>query len=136
MSRKFTTLFSPFTLGSLTLRNRIVSTAHGTYMLVAGLQTPQVIAYQQERARGGVGLIILEATSTHPTGIGAGRYAVAHTDECIPGYRAVIDAIHAEGVPMLVQLYHPGRDDIAGGTNDGTLAPTWSASPVRCEANR
>lgn len=136
MARKFPHLFTSFTLGPLRLKNRIVSTAHGTYMPVNGLQTPQIVAYQRERAQGGVGLIILEATSTHPTGIGAGRYAVAHTDDCIPGYRAVIEAIHAEGVPVLVQLYHPGRDDIAGGTSDGTVAPTWSASAVRCEANQ
>lgn len=136
MTSKFPHLFAPFTLGNLRLKNRIVSTAHGTYMPVNGLQTQQIVEYHRERARGGVGLIILEATSTHPTGIGAGRYAVAHTDDCIPGYRAVIDAIHAEGVPVLVQLYHPGRDDIAGGTSDGTIAPTWSASAVRCEANQ
>ncbi|GAB1360795.1 FAD-dependent oxidoreductase [Rhodobacter sp.] len=136
MSARFPHLFSPFSLGPLRLKNRIVSTAHGTYMPVNGLQTQQIVEYQRERAKGGVGLIILEATSTHPTGIGAGRYAVAHTDDCIPGYRAVIDAIHAEGVPVLVQLYHPGRDDIAGGTADGTVAPTWSASAVRCEANQ
>ena len=136
MTIKFQHLFTPFTLGNLRLKNRIVSTAHGTYMPVNGMQTQQIVEYHRERARGGVGLIILEATSTHPTGIGAGRYAVAHTDDCIPGYRAVIDAIHAEGVPVLVQLYHPGRDDIAGGTSDGTIAPTWSASAVRCEANQ
>lgn len=136
MTRTFPHLFNPFTLGNLRLKNRIVSTAHGTYMPVNGLQTAQIVEYQRERAKGGVGLIILEATSTHPTGIGVGRYAVAHTDDCIPGYRAVIDAIHAEGVPVLVQLYHPGRDDIAGGTSDGTIAPTWSASAVRCEANQ
>ncbi len=136
MDRKFPHLFTPFALGPLRLKNRIVLTAHGTYMPVNGLQTPQIVEYQRERAQGGVGLIILEATSTHPTGIGAGRYAVAHTDDCIPGYRAVIEAIHAEGVPVLVQLYHPGRDDIAGGTSDGTVAPTWSASAVRCEANQ
>ncbi|WP_333814356.1 oxidoreductase [Tabrizicola sp.] len=136
MARKFPHLFSPFMLGNLRLKNRIVSTAHGTYMPVNGLQTQQIAEYQQERAQGGAGLIILEAASTHPTGIGAGRYAVAHTDDCIPGYRAVIEAIHAEGVPVLVQLYHPGRDDIAGGTSDGTVAPIWSASAVRCEANQ
>ncbi len=48
----------------------------------------------------------------------------------------VFDAIHAAGVPAFVQLYHPGKDDIAGGTSDGTIAPSYSASAVLCEANQ
>jgi len=80
----------------------------------SGFKPNRFAAYHSERAHGGTGLIILEATSTHPSGIGAPRYATAHTDECIPGYKMVFDAIHAAGVPAFVQLYHPGKDDIAG----------------------
>src|SRR5579871_112460 len=132
----FSNLFSPYEIRHLRLGNRIVSTAHGTYMLKDGLQTEQIAAYQAARARGGVGLIIMEATSTHPSGIGASRYAVATADASIPGYRMVIDAIHAHGVPTIVQLYHPGSDDIAGTTDDGTVAPAYSSSPVLCEGNQ
>ena len=89
-----------------------------------------------QRAAGGVGLIILEATSVHATAIGGPRYAIATDDTCIPGYAKVFDAIHAHGTAAFVQLYHPGRDDIAGGTTDGTIAPCYSASAVRCEANQ
>ena len=136
MSTPFPSLFSPFQLRGLTLPNRIISSAHGTYMLKEGLQTDQIALYQATRAAGGVGLIILEATSVHETAIGGPRYAVAVDDGCIPGYRKVFDAIHAHGTAAFVQLYHPGRDDIAGGTTDGTIAPCWSASAQRCEANQ
>ena len=136
MSTPFPSLFSPYQLGGLTLPNRIISSAHGTYMLKEGLQTDQIALYQATRAAGGVGLIILEATSVHETAIGGPRYAVAVDDGCIPGYRKVFDAIHAHGTAAFVQLYHPGRDDIAGGTTDGTMAPCWSASAQRCEANQ
>jgi 2,4-dienoyl-CoA reductase-like NADH-dependent reductase (Old Yellow Enzyme family) len=136
MSNPYPCLFSPYQLRHVRVANRIVSTAHGTYMPKGGLQTEQIAAYQAARARGGVGLIILEATSTHATGIGAPRYATANTDECIAGYRRVFDAIHAHGTPAFVQLYHPGRDDIAGTTADGTLGPSYSASAVPCETNQ
>lgn len=136
MTVRFKTLFSPFRIGRLELANRIVSTAHGTYMPKDGLQTAQIASYQAARAAGGVGLIILEATSVHATAIGGPRYAVATDDACIPGYRKVFEAIHAHGTRAFVQLYHPGRDDIAGGTNDGTIAPVWSSSATRCEANQ
>jgi len=133
---RLTQLFSPYDLRHISLKNRIVSTAHGTYMLKEGLQTRQIAAYHEARARGGVGLIILEATSTHPTGIGAPIYAVADTDACIPGYRTVIDAIHAHGIPTFVQLYHPGHDDIAGSSSDGAVAVAYSSSQALCEGNQ
>jgi 2,4-dienoyl-CoA reductase-like NADH-dependent reductase (Old Yellow Enzyme family) len=132
----FPNLFSQYRIRHVALANRIVSTAHGTYMPNAGLQTQQIADYHAARAGGGVGLIILEATSTHPTGIGGPKFATAHTDACIPGYRMVFDAIHAHGTPAFVQLYHPGRDDIAGTTSDGTIGAAYSAFPVLCETNQ
>src|SRR5262245_25603128 len=56
MASGFPHLFSPYALRYVPLGNRIVSTAHGTYMLKDGLQTEQIAAYQAARAKGGVGL--------------------------------------------------------------------------------
>jgi 2,4-dienoyl-CoA reductase-like NADH-dependent reductase (Old Yellow Enzyme family) len=69
----FPQLFSPLRLRHLTLRNRIVSTAHGTFMSVDGLPTERIAAYQAARAAGGAGLIIHEASSVHLSGVGASR---------------------------------------------------------------
>ena len=131
--RRFPRLLSPLDVRGVTLRNRIVSTAHGTFMSEGGLPTGRIAAYQEARARGGAGLIIHEASSVHWTAVGAGRYATCHTDACIPGYRAIADAVHAHGGVVFGQLYHPGRGDIAGSTSDGSIAVSWAPSPVPCE---
>ena len=62
------TLFSPLALGPVEIRNRIVSTSHQTSLVHDHLPTADLIAYHETRARGGVGLICVEATATHHTG--------------------------------------------------------------------
>ena len=136
VSRHFPLLFSPLSLRGVTLRNRIVSTAHGTYMASGGLANDRIGAYHEARARGGAGLIICEAASVHDTAIGAGRYAAAHTDACIEPYRRVVDRIRAHGAAAFGQLYHPGRGDIAGSSDDGTVAVAYGPSAIACERNQ
>ena len=55
--------------GPVELPNRIVSTAHQTTLVHESLPTEDFVAYHQARARGGVGLIVLEATAVHPSGL-------------------------------------------------------------------
>ena len=136
MKQDFPRLFSPFTLRGVTLRNRIVSTAHGTYMSSGGLANERIGAYHEARARGGVGLIICEAASVHATALGAGRYASAHTDECIVPYRRVVDRIRAHGAAVFGQLYHPGRGDIAGSSDDGSVSVAYAPSALASERNQ
>ena len=66
-SPALTRLFSPLGIGGITLRNRIVSTAHSTGLSEGTKIGDRVIAYYTARARGGVGLIITGSTSVHPT---------------------------------------------------------------------
>ena len=136
VSREFPHLFSPLTLRGVTLRNRIVSTAHGTYMASEGLANDRIAAYHEARAKAGVGLIICEAASVHDTAIGAGRYAAAHTDACIEPYRRVVQRIRTHGATAFGQLYHPGRGDIAGSSDDGTVAVAYAPSALPCERNQ
>ncbi len=56
MAELFRYLFTPFDLGKITVRNRIVSTAHATGYVKEGIPTEQEAAYQEARARGGMGL--------------------------------------------------------------------------------
>lgn len=56
---QFSNLFSPFTLKTTEIRNRIFSTGHDTYLPEAGLPSGALIAYQRARARGGAGLIVI-----------------------------------------------------------------------------
>ena len=132
----FPRLFSPMTLRGVTLRNRIVSTAHGTYMSSGGLPNERIAAYHEARARGGTGLIVCEAASVHATALGAGRYAAAHRDACIEPYRRVVEGIRAHGAAVFGQLYHPGRGDIAGSSDDGTLSVAFAPSALASERNQ
>ena len=136
MTQEFPFLFSPFVLRGVTLRNRIVSTAHGTFMASGGLANDRIGVYHEARARGGAGLIICEAASVHHTAIGAGRYAAAHSDACIEPYRRVVERIRAHGAAAFGQLYHPGRGDIAGSSDDGTVAVAYAPSALACERNQ
>jgi len=63
------TLFSPLALGPVEIRNRIVSTSHQTSLVHDHLPTADLIAYHEARARGGAGLICVEATATDHTGL-------------------------------------------------------------------
>ncbi len=136
VSSRFPHLLKPLALGDIELKNRIVMPAHGSAMATGGHITEQYPAYLAARARGGVGLIIMEAASVHETAVGAGRWVNIDNDDCIPGFKTVAEAVHAHGTPLFGQLYHPGRGDIAGSTDDGTVAVTYAPSAVMCERSQ
>ncbi|MEM9667431.1 MAG: FAD-dependent oxidoreductase [Pseudomonadota bacterium] len=102
-------LFEPITLGSVELKNRIVSTGHETFLDRGGLIDDELVAYHEARARGGAGLIITEVASVHVTARPEDKYLLAHTDDCIPGYARLAEAVHAHGAKLFAQLFHPGR---------------------------
>ncbi|RWQ66548.1 MAG: FAD-dependent oxidoreductase [Mesorhizobium sp.] len=104
----FPRLFSSLRLRDLEIRNRIVSTSHGTYLLDRSLLTEATAAYYAALARGGVGLIILEAASAHASAVYNDSFLTCHSDEVIPGFRRVAEEIHANGAKVFGQLYHPG----------------------------
>ncbi len=127
----FPRLFSPITIGSVTIRNRILSSGHDTVMAVGGLVTDQLIAYQEARARGGAGLIVIQVAGVHPTARYTSSELTADTDATIPGYTVLADVIHRNGAKVFGQLFHGGREIMD--TEDGTLAVAWAPSPVPTE---
>jgi 2,4-dienoyl-CoA reductase-like NADH-dependent reductase (Old Yellow Enzyme family)/thioredoxin reductase len=126
MATQFPNLMQPLQIGSLRIRNRIVSTGHDTGLPDHGLVGDRLIAYQRARARGGAGLIVIQVASVHPTAFYTAHILQAHHDECIPGYRRLADAIHGEGGTTFGQLFHPGREIL--GSDDGTKKVAWSSS--------
>ena len=62
---RFPHLFTPLTIGPVTIRNRIVSSGHDTVMAVDGKVTDRLVAYQEARAQGGVGLIVAQVAGVH-----------------------------------------------------------------------
>jgi len=127
----FPHLFSPFRVRGVELRNRIVSTAHGTTTSEAGLPTAATAAYHEARARGGAGLIVLEAAAVHESGVYNDRFLSCASDAASPGFRLVGEAVHRHGGTVFGQLYHPGatmkgRD--AGGVRRVPISPSFAVS--------
>ncbi|NTU85725.1 MAG: mycofactocin system FadH/OYE family oxidoreductase 2, partial [Chloroflexales bacterium] len=119
-------LFTPIRLGSLTLKNRIVFSAHLTNYAEDYMPSERHVYYYRERARGGAGLIITEEHSTHPTDHPYEKLIHAFNPEVIPRYRRITEAIHAEGVPILAQINHNGGQ----GSGMFTRLPAWAPSAV------
>jgi 2,4-dienoyl-CoA reductase-like NADH-dependent reductase (Old Yellow Enzyme family)/thioredoxin reductase len=105
-------LFSPLTLGPAELPCRIVSTAHQTTLVHDHLPTDDFVAYQHARARGGAGLIVMEAVAIAPTGLLTAHTIGGYLDGMVDGYRRVAAAVQAEGTKLFVQLFHGGREVI------------------------
>ena len=123
---QFPHLFSPLKVGNLTLRNRIVNTAHGTGFTKNHVFTDQHVHYYAERARGGAAMIITESASVHPTSnIGMQDTLWGYDRAIVPAYRKVAKAVHEHGARVIVQLSHQGRQ---GGTVEGL--PRWAPSGI------
>ena len=101
-------LFEPFTLGALTLANRIVM-APLTRDRAGPGQVPTPLMAEYYRQRASAGLIVTEASQICPEGQGyldtPGIYNAAQ----VAGWRRVTDAVHAEGGRIVIQLWHVGR---------------------------
>ena len=127
----FPRLFTPLRIGPVTLRNRIVSSGHDTVMAVDGLVTDRLVAYQEARARGGVGLIVVQVAGVHPTARYTSHELTADDDRCIPGFARLAEAAHANDTVIFGQLFHGGREIMD--TEDGTLAVALAPSAVPTE---
>ncbi|GIU96137.1 MAG: oxidoreductase [Gaiellaceae bacterium] len=122
-------LFDPLSLGPVELASRIVSTAHQTTLVHEHLPTPDFVAYHEARARGGVGLIVLEATAVHPSGLLTSHTLGGYLPGIVDGYRHVAEAVHRHRTRLFVQLFHGGREQIATPPRAPALAPSAVPSP-------
>lgn len=101
-------LFTPLTLGALTLPNRIIMSPMTRLRADAACQaTPVMAEYYRQRAP--AGLIITEGTHPSPMGRGYTYPPGIHTPAQAAAWRVVTDAVHAEGGRIFAQLMHAGR---------------------------
>jgi 2,4-dienoyl-CoA reductase-like NADH-dependent reductase (Old Yellow Enzyme family) len=106
-------LFSPFRIRSVELRNRLVFQPHFTALgTLDGMPSDAHAAYHEERARGGVGLIIFESQAVHHTGKMSRRFINAWDPVVIPSLRKITDAVHAHGTKIFSQLTHAGHTSL------------------------
>lgn len=102
----FKKLFSPIRIRGVELRNRVVMAGMGTQLAVPGTSevSEQLIDYHVARAKGGVGLNIMEVTSVDSASAPRGFLSLSD-DKYIPGFRKLCEAVHAAGGKVAPQLW-------------------------------
>lgn len=112
MTEAYPTLFSPVTLGRVTLRNRIAMAPLTRQMADAdGTPTDEMVAYYARRARGGLGLIVTEGAyeqDAFQSRAYLSQPGIAN-DRHVAGWKRVCDAVHEHGAKIIIQLMHGGR---------------------------
>ena len=117
-------------IGGLSIKNRIVQPPMGTGLMLNGKVTEREVAFQEERARGGAGLIITGAAFVHPTTSFPVRIIVEAYDEAgIEMLRRRVDAVQRHGARIFGQIAHLGREQPGGLTEAIPLAPSPIPSP-------
>jgi 2,4-dienoyl-CoA reductase-like NADH-dependent reductase (Old Yellow Enzyme family) len=103
-----TSLFDPIKIGALNLPNRIVMSPL-TRSRAGSTRTPNDLMLQYYTQRSSAGLIISEATSVTPMGVGYAGTPGIWSDEQVKGWKKITDAVHKEGGRIFLQLWHVGR---------------------------
>lgn len=105
---KYTRLFTPIEIGSMTLKNRIVMPAMHHLYTENGYATPRFCEYYWKRVEGGAGLIIVGSCRFDDYGAKENSMSL-RTDDTIPGWKHFTQGVHNRGGKVAVQLYHAGR---------------------------
>ena len=102
------TLFDPLSIGSLTLGNRIVM-APLTRARAGADRIPNAMMAEYYAQRASAGLILSEATSVTPMGVGYADTPGIWNDAQVEGWKLVTKAVHDAGGLIFLQLWHVGR---------------------------
>jgi 2,4-dienoyl-CoA reductase-like NADH-dependent reductase (Old Yellow Enzyme family) len=133
----FPTLFSPLSIKTLTLRNRIASTPHSDGMADDGLVTERLIAYFRAKAVGGAALVMGPAGgAVHPTSPTRAGGLELHRPDVAAGLARLAETVHAAGAAWVPQLTHWGRRGSSGDRPEPLLAPSAIPEPVSGENPR
>lgn len=133
-SARYPHLFSPLTIGNITIRNRLMQTAHAKgFHSADGLTNNRDIFYHAERAKGGIGLIVTGARHVHPNSTGPSRtLARGNRPEIIERDAEMVSAVHAFGGKIIAQLIHFGPQGRSGSQDDYRLL--WGPSTMKSPA--
>lgn len=131
---QFKNLFSPFKIGNIELKNRIVMPPMATHFAdLDGSVNDRHIAYYVERARGGVGYITSEHTGVLKQGRAFPNMVLIDADQQIPSFKKLVEAIHQESGKIVIQINHAGRQTSSSVTGSPIVAPSAIPCPVRKE---
>jgi 2,4-dienoyl-CoA reductase-like NADH-dependent reductase (Old Yellow Enzyme family) len=122
-------VFTPATLGPITLRNRIIKAATFEASTPDALVTDDLIEYHRLPAAGGVGMTTVAYCAVSPGGRTEGRQ-IWMRPEAVKGLRKLTDAIHAEGAAISAQIGHAGPVADARSNKAKALAPVRFFNPI------
>ena len=122
-------LFTPFSIGKLTIPNRIVRSATAEQMCdEKGFPKPTLKSLYRELALGGLGMLITGHAYIHPTGKAHAEMMGIYSDELVAPLRELVDVVHQDGGLIAVQINHAGmRTHI--GVVEQTIAPSAFDTP-------
>jgi len=123
---RFEKLFEPGSIGSMRLKNRLVMPPMATnFGTKEGMVTQRTIDYYEERAKGGVGLVIVEFTGVDsPVGRATPRQLLIDDDKFVPGLGELAQAIKRQGAKAAIQIHHVGRQGLSSITGHQPVAPS------------
>ncbi len=126
-------VFSPYTIKNVTFSNRMVVSAMVTnFCNQDGSASERYIAYHEEKAKGGFGLIITEDYAVRVQGKGFSNVAGMWSDDLIESHSELTKRVHKYDSKIIAQIYHAGRQTHQGVTGYPPEAP----SPIPCPANK
>jgi 2,4-dienoyl-CoA reductase-like NADH-dependent reductase (Old Yellow Enzyme family) len=109
MSKNVDSLFKPFSLKNLSLKNRIAMAPMTRSFSPQGVPTEDVASYYRRRAQGGTGLIITEGTTVNdPVATMDGKVPQIHGQHPLAGWEHVVKEVHSMGGKIMPQLWHVG----------------------------
>jgi len=120
-------LMSPYQLGNIELKNRIVMAPMTRSRAIDNIPNPLMAEYYEQRAA--AGLIITEGTSPSPNGLGYSRIPGIFSNAQVDGWRITTEAVHSKGGKIFVQFMHTGR--ISHPANMPGSAQIIAPSPVK-----
>ena len=125
MSQQLKHLLSPIKLRHTLVRNRTVLAAHQTNFAEDNLPSERHLRYYARRARGGVGLIVMEQQIVHPSDHPYQGAIFGFDERVVPRYRRIAEAVKGHGAHVLAQLNHNGLQ------SSGNLSQrsVWAPSP-------
>lgn len=138
MKTHYPKIFEPITVKRMTIRNRIAMTPMGTnYGETSGEMSNRHMNYYSLRAKGGVGLIILEnANVEYPVGSnGTSQIRIDH-DSFMPRYYQLVENLHKNGVTVAIQINHAGASASSARTGMETVSSSNIPTKVGGEVPR
>lgn len=130
MNPKYPNLLSPAKIGNVELRNKTVMAAMGMSQSSNGFVNTAVLNHYAERAKGGVGAIIVEVTCVDaPLGLNTNGMLVIDDDKYIDGMSQLAGAIHDGGAKAFLQISHTGRGARRAIIGEQPVGPSAVAMP-------